>query len=160
MVDKADTAALKVIHQYKRKAIAQISNFSGNDFDGQTVKAILLHPDKQQRFIDDILLKVKRNGFSGINIDFENLQLDDHKPLNDFMAHIYTVFHTEGLLVTQDISPENDDYDPVSLQKYNDYIILMAYDQHSIESNAGAISHQAWVEKTWMNFAIRSMQTK
>ncbi|WP_448138679.1 glycosyltransferase [Sphingobacterium siyangense] len=147
VVDKADTAALKVIHQYKRKAIAQISNFSGNDFDGQTVKAILLNPDKQQRFIDDILLKVKRNGFAGINIDFENLQLDDHKALNDFIAHIYTVFHTEGLLVTQDISPENDDYDPIALQKYNDYIILMAYDQHSIESNAGAISHQAWVEK-------------
>ncbi|MDR6736073.1 glycosyltransferase [Sphingobacterium sp. 2149] len=147
VVDKADTAALKVIHKYKRKAIAQISNFSGNDFDGQTVKAILVDPEKQQRFIDDILLKVKRNGFGGINIDFENLQLDDRKTLNDFMAHIYTVFHTEGLLVSQDISPENDDYDPIALQKYNDYIILMAYDQHSIESNAGAISHQAWVEK-------------
>jgi len=147
IVDKADTAALNAIHQYKRKAIAQISNFSGNDFDGQTVRTILSDPAKQQRFIDDILIKIKRNGFSGINIDFENLQLDDRKPLNDFMARIYQVFHSEGLLVSQDISPENNDYDPISLQKYNDYIILMAYDQHTIESNAGAISHQAWVEK-------------
>lgn len=147
VVDKADTAALNVIHQYKRKAIAQISNFSGNDFDGKTVKALLMDPVKQQRFIDDVLIKVKRNGFSGINIDFENLQLEDHKALNSFMQHIYTVFHSEGLLVSQDISPENDDYDPVALQKYNDYIILMAYDQHTVESNAGAISHQAWVEK-------------
>jgi cellulose synthase/poly-beta-1,6-N-acetylglucosamine synthase-like glycosyltransferase/spore germination protein YaaH/peptidoglycan/xylan/chitin deacetylase (PgdA/CDA1 family) len=147
VVAKPDTLALQLIHQYKKKAIAQITNFNAGDFDGKAIRNLLYSPDRQETFISDLLSKTKRYGFSGINIDFENLNLDHSVMLVEFMKHIYERFHKEGLLVTQDISPENDDYDPQSLARYNDYIILMAYDQHEVNSNAGDISHQMWVEQ-------------
>ena len=34
-----------------------------------------------------------------------------------------------NMLVTMDVEPKNNDYDYSQLSDYNDYIILMAYDQ-------------------------------
>lgn len=144
---KPDTAALQLIHKYKKKAIAQITNFNNGDFDGMAIKRLLFEPVRQEVFITDLLSKTTKYGFSGINIDFENLNLEDSEPLAAFMKAIYVRFHAAGLWVTQDISPENDDYDPKALALYNDYVILMAYDQHEVNSNAGDISHQMWVEQ-------------
>ena len=65
------------------------------------------------------------------------------KLLKDFSR----VFHANGLYVTQAVAPFNEDYNMQELAKYNDYLFLMAYDEHNIESQPGAVSSQRWVEK-------------
>ena len=147
LLDKTDTAALKVIHAGKKSAIAVVSNFNTDHWDGNAVKQLLNNADKQQNFISNLIFSVKKHGYSGINIDFEELNLQSSTPFNSFMKNLYGQFHAQNLLVSQDISPENDDYQPEVLQKYNDYIVLMAYDQHTDQSNAGDISNQEWVEE-------------
>lgn len=60
---------------------------------------------------------------------------------------MYEVFHAKGLIVTQDVVPMNEDYDFEELNKYNDHIILMAYDQYSDgQSGPGPVSAQKWIE--------------
>jgi len=147
IVDKADTAALRVIKEGKKSAIAVVSNFNKDHWDGDAVKRLLSNQPAQQKLIYDLINITKKYGFKGINIDFEELNLENGDSFNAFMKNLYTQFHAENLIVSQDISPENDDYKPEILQHYNDYIILMAYDQHSDQSNAGDISHQEWVEE-------------
>nr|WP_199156795.1 glycosyltransferase [Pedobacter sp. ASV2] len=146
IVDKADTAALRVIKEGKKSAIAVVSNYNTDHWDGQAVRRLLNNPDAQEKLISNLITITKKYGFKGINIDFEELNLENSDSFNNFMKNLYTQFHNEKLIVSQDISPENDDYKPEILQHYNDYIILMAYDQHNDQSNAGDISHQEWVE--------------
>lgn len=147
IVDQVDTAALNIIKKNKKTALAVISNFNKTDWDGVAVKKLLINKDAQDKMIKSLLALTKKYGFDGINIDFEELNLEDQQPFNNFMKNLYTQFHNQKLIVSQDISPENDDYNPTVLQNYNDYIILMAYDQHTDRSNAGDISHQEWVEE-------------
>lgn len=147
IVDKADTAALRVIKEGKKSAIAVVSNFNKDHWDGEAVRRLLSNQPAQQKLIYDLIKITKKYGYKGINIDFEELNLENGDNFNAFMKNLYTQFHAENLIVSQDISPENDDYKPEILQHYNDYIILMAYDQHSDQSNAGDISHQEWVEE-------------
>ena len=147
IVDKADTAALKVIHTAKKSAIAVVSNYNKDHWDGAAVRRLLSDQPAQQKLIYDLIAITKKYGYNGINIDFEELNLQNSDSFNAFMKNLYSQFHAEKLIVSQDISPENDDYKPEILQKYNDYIVLMAYDQHTEQSNAGDISHQEWVEE-------------
>ena len=43
----------------------------------------------------------------------------------------------KGLLVSQDVQPFNQDYNFKELSSYNDYVILMAYDQFSDGTGPG-----------------------
>ncbi|GGI28067.1 glycosyltransferase [Pedobacter mendelii] len=147
IVDKADTAALRVIHEGKKTAIAVVSNFNKDHWDGEAVRRLLVDMPAQQKLIYNLISITKKYGYKGINIDFEELNLENRDGFNNFMKNLYAQFHAEKLIVSQDISPENDDYSPEILQNYNDYIVLMAYDQHTESSNAGDISHQEWVEE-------------
>lgn len=155
IVDKADTSALKVIHAGKKSAIAVVSNYNKDHWDGAAVKRLLNNPQAQEKLIGDLIAITKKYGYKGINIDFEELNLENSDSFNAFMKNLYGQFHAQKLIVSQDISPENDDYKPEILQKYNDYIVLMAYDQHTEQSNAGDISHQEWVEEKLDNICSK-----
>ncbi|TDO22416.1 glycosyltransferase [Pedobacter duraquae] len=147
VLDKSDRDALRTIHRFKKTAIAVVSNFKDDHFDGDAVHLLLSNKNLQDRFIANLIIKLKKYKYQGVNIDFEELKEKSDAPLIAFQQNLYAKMHAQNLLVTQDISPDNDDYNAVTLEKYNDYIFLMAYDQHSELSNPGDISHQLWVEK-------------
>jgi cellulose synthase/poly-beta-1,6-N-acetylglucosamine synthase-like glycosyltransferase/spore germination protein YaaH/peptidoglycan/xylan/chitin deacetylase (PgdA/CDA1 family) len=147
VLDKADVDALRTIREHKKVAIAIVSNFKNENFDGNAVHLLLTNKPLQNRFIGNLIKKLKKYNFRGVNIDFEELKEKSDQPLLDFQKNLYTQLHANKLLITQDISPDNEDYNARNLQKYNDFIFLMAYDQHSELSNPGDISHEQWVEK-------------
>jgi cellulose synthase/poly-beta-1,6-N-acetylglucosamine synthase-like glycosyltransferase/spore germination protein YaaH/peptidoglycan/xylan/chitin deacetylase (PgdA/CDA1 family) len=147
LLDHADVDALRSIHQHKKIALALVSNVNNEKFDGSAVHKLLSDKNLQQRFITNLIVKLRKYNFQGVNIDFEELQESSDEPLAAFQKNLYTQLHGANLLVTEDITPGNDDYNPKTLAKYNDYIFLMAYDQHNEESNPGDISNEQWVEK-------------
>ena len=89
---------------------------------------------------------MKQYDFAGVNIDFEELQQTSDAELVAFQKELYEKLHAENFLVTQDIIPFNDDYNFKALAKYNDYLILMAYDEHHAESTPGPVSSQRWIQ--------------
>ena len=71
---------------------------------------------------------------------------------------LYEKMHSRGLLVSQDVQPFNQDYNFKELSNYNDYIILMAYDQFSDGTGPGPICHQKWIEGA-VDEAIKKIPT-
>jgi len=67
--------------------------------------------------------------------------------LTNFQKELYENLHSNGFLVSMDVLPNNQDFDYKQLGKYNDYVILMAYDQFSDTSKPGPISSQKWIEE-------------
>lgn len=147
LIDNVNTEAQKVIKKHKKTAIAMVSNFTGGRFDGDAIHKLLHDIPLQNRFINNLIKSLKKYDFHGVNIDFEEIKEKTDRPLTAFQKNLYEKLHAQNLIVSQDISPDNEDYNLSVLEKYNDYIFVMAYDQHSENSNPGDVSHQEWVEE-------------
>ncbi len=141
-----DPKALKLMQDAGVKIMPLLTNNYKTLFRGETVKRIINSPAKKQRLINDIIATLKKYNFVGVNIDFEELILDSDAPLIAFQKSLYEQLHAQNFLVSQDVIPFNDDYNFTALSKYNDYLILMAYDQHNGDSKPGPNSSQKWIE--------------
>ncbi|MBK0382267.1 glycosyltransferase [Pedobacter sp. SD-b] len=144
---KIDYDVIKTVKKNHKKILASVKNYINSNWDGAAVRRIILSPAHSAQFIDNLVYQLKKYRLDGVNIDFEELNLSSDEPLINFQKQLYETLHKNGLTVTQDISPDNEDYNVKELAKYNDYIFLMAYDQHTELSNPGDISHQDWVEE-------------
>lgn len=141
-----DQRALKIIQSSNVKIIPILSNFYKEAFDGESIHRIITNPAKKQRIINQVIILLQQYHFQGINIDFEELKESNDEYLIQFQKELYNALHAKGLIVTQDVSPFNNDYNYKELSQYNDYIFLMAYDEHSSDGNPGPISAQKWIE--------------
>ena len=142
-----DTAALALLRRHPGVAVVpMISNYYQEKWNGGNVRRMIATEASRQLFITNVLKAIRRYGFAGVNIDFESLNLDDPTPLEIFQRELYAALHGAGYLVTQDIAPLNDDYNPATLARSNDYLILMAYDQHETGSGPGPVAAHKWVE--------------
>lgn len=145
-----DTAALKIMRKSNIRIVPLINNINNDipedGFDGDMIHRIINNPTKKARLINDIVKTVKKYNFQGINIDFEEFKENSDKPIIAFQKELYEKLHPMGLIVSQDIMVSNDDFNIKELAKYNDYMFLMAYDQHFTNSVPGDISGQKWIE--------------
>ena len=157
---RIDSAGLAVMKQKKLSIQPIFNNFHTNKadpkngyFDGKLVHIILSDPAKREFIIQQIVDTLIHYQLQGINIDFEELAEKNNEPLTQFQKELYEALHSKGLLVTIDVSPDNEDYDYPKLSQYNDYIILMAYDQYNDNTEPGPISSQKWIEAKldWMD---------
>ncbi|HXS36260.1 MAG TPA: glycosyltransferase [Flavipsychrobacter sp.] len=130
------------------QVLAMLTNSDGGDFSSSLAHRIIHDTAKRNRLIDDIVKILKTNHFAGINVDFEESDENNDEYLIAFMKAMYQRLHAEGLLVTQDVEPYNDDYNLKELTKYNDYLFLMAYDQYDQNGDPGPICSQKWIEGT------------
>ena len=149
---RIDAAGLAIMKKNNLRILPIFSNYnsskkSGGDFDGALLHVMLNDSAKRNRFIDNLADTILKYDLQGINIDFEEINETSNEPLNGFQKRLYEVFHAKGLMVTRDVVPMNEDYDFEELNKYNDHIILMAYDQYSDgQSGPGPVSAQKWIE--------------
>lgn len=145
-----DPIALKLMKKHHVKIVPLINNIDvskeNGDFDGTMLHRILNNPIKRERLINDILKYLKLYDLQGINIDFEELKENSDEPLSNFQKELYAKLHPLGYIVSQDIMTGNEDFNIKELAKNNDYIFLMAYDEHYGGSVPGDISSQKWIE--------------
>ena len=145
---RIDSAGLLLMHQGKLRILPILSNFNSSkrDFDGNLLHQILKDPATRNAFIQQIADTLSFYHLSGINIDFEEVLEKTNEPLTAFQKELYETLHTGNMLVSMDVTPKNTDYDYTKLSAYNDYVILMAYDQYNNSTGPGPISAQKWIE--------------
>jgi cellulose synthase/poly-beta-1,6-N-acetylglucosamine synthase-like glycosyltransferase/spore germination protein YaaH/peptidoglycan/xylan/chitin deacetylase (PgdA/CDA1 family) len=145
-----DTAALKVMRRNNIRIVPLINNIdiskADGYFNGKLIHQIIINPIKKARLINDIASTLKKYNFQGINIDFEEFDEQGDEPIIAFQKELYKKLHPMGLLVSQDIMANNEDFNIKELAKHNDYMFLMAYDEHYSGSVPGDISGQKWIE--------------
>ena len=145
---RIDSAGLALMRKKQLKIMPILSNFNSTikDFDGKLLHTILNNDAKRKAFITQVADTLSFYHFDGINIDFEELRETTNIPLSTFQKELYEALHTRGLTVTMDVAVDNNDYDYTKLSLYNDYVILMAYDQYNTSTAAGPVSAQKWIE--------------
>jgi spore germination protein YaaH/peptidoglycan/xylan/chitin deacetylase (PgdA/CDA1 family) len=149
---KIDSAGFAMMRKKNLRIMPMLTNYNSfkrpkADFDGALLHDILNNPDKRKSFINMLTDTLSYYKLDGINIDFEELQEKTSGPLTSFQKELYESLHAKQMTVTMDVAVHNNDYDYEKLSDYNDYIILMAYDQFNDASGAGPVSSQKWIEE-------------
>lgn len=91
--------------------------------------------------------------FAGVNIDLENLSDGDYVKLPDLIQQFQNIFKPVGLRVTIDLEVGNDAIPVKRLGELCDWVVVMAYDEHSEESkDPGPIASVDWSEQVLQSF--------
>ncbi len=117
------------------------------DFNGELLHKVLANATIRKTIIDDLVTVLTKYKLQGVNVDFEDLIESKNEVLTNFQKELYQKLHSNGFVVSMDVLPNNEDFDYRSLAQYNDYMILMAYDQYSSVNTPGPISSQKWIEE-------------
>jgi hypothetical protein len=142
-----DKKALAAMRRSGMPIVPMLTNNYGDAFRPEGIGRIMSDKHLRKQFLNTLVTICHRNRFQGINIDLEELAINDNALLTNFVKELSMLFHDNDMYVTQDIAPFNEDYDVEPLARYNDYLFLMAYDEHNSESQPGAIASQHWVER-------------
>ncbi len=146
VVAQIDVNALDLMHQHGVHILPMVSNYFNERWNSANVHRIIGSPERRLKFIHSLLNALVRYNMQGVNIDFEDLDEKTDELLIAFQKELYGLLHRRGYLVSQDIAPLNPDYNLRELQKHNDYLVVMAYDQHFSTSAAGPVAAHGWVE--------------
>jgi cellulose synthase/poly-beta-1,6-N-acetylglucosamine synthase-like glycosyltransferase/peptidoglycan/xylan/chitin deacetylase (PgdA/CDA1 family)/spore germination protein YaaH len=149
---KIDTGLLRINKKYKKPVLITISNYVNVDnvtgySDSKDINRIIKSKKLRSVFINSIAAQLTKYKFQGIDLDFIDIKDRSAPNYIAFEKELYQTLHAQGFLVTQNVVPEDEQFDIVTLQHFNDFLFIMALDQHNDRSNAGDISNQHWVEE-------------
>lgn len=144
---RIDRRALRLMRHAGIPVLPMLTNNYGSAFRPEAIGRIMRDERKRMAMINELASICRKNGFSGINLDLEELDINDDALLITLVKDFAQVFHSQGLYVTQAVAAFNDDYNMPELAKYDDYLFLMAYDEHNAASRPGPVCSQRWVEK-------------
>lgn len=145
---RIDTAALRIMRSRQLPIVPILTNFDSDEkeFNGNLLHKILGNRARRTALIKQIADTLQFYHFHGINIDFEELKEANNTALVQFQRELYHRLHPLQLITTIDVTVHNEDYDYKALATVNDYLFVMAYDEHHAQSVAGPISDQKWIE--------------
>jgi len=112
----------------------------------------LFSESKRKKIIGQITGFVRDYGLDGINIDFEQIKPGTGKLFENFIVELYAQLKTMGVTLSVDIPFPLADisgvYDLALIAENSDYLVLMAYDQHNVDSeHIGAVAAISWVKQ-------------
>lgn len=149
---KIDTGLTNLNKKYKKPILISLTNYVNYDsqhggFDTKDIYRIIKSKALRATFINSIAKQLAKYHFQGINLELEEIKNRNDKNFVAFEKEFYEILHPQGFLVTTNAWPEDDQYDVTKLQHYNDYLFIMAIDEHTDDSNPGDLSNQRWVEE-------------
>ncbi len=133
-------------------------------FKQPQLTAFFNHPAAEQRAIAGMLMLCQRYHLYGIQLDFENINLNDRSAYTQFFAKAASVLHKNGFAISATVVPFirhapnytaynswyksnwNGAYDLAGLAKQADFITIMTYDKHTSYTTPGPIAPLHWVK--------------
>jgi spore germination protein YaaH len=133
----------------------QVWGVFSNSFDPDLTHEAFKDFDTRQNVIRQLLQYSQMYHLQGINFDIENVKSADGPMVTQFVREAAPYLHEAGLIVSMDITFSADEnnnwssfYQRKELSEVNDYIIIMAYDEHTgARTGSGSVASIPWVEK-------------
>jgi len=132
------------------RIVPLVNNFNTATTDWETAKlaAMLANPAARSRTIGGLLEFVQSQHFAGISVDFESVPGSARVHLVTFMRELAARFHPLGLQVSQSVPLDDVAFDYKALAEIDDYVLLMAYDEHAGAGEPGPVASQDWFAAT------------
>jgi spore germination protein YaaH len=152
-IDWAHTQGIRVTPMVSKK------------FSSGYIQTVLASPALRTKLINNLLSKVDKYGYDGLNLDFEGAGLEPFPgALTAFVQELANGLHKRGKLATIAVMPKTGpntpgwlgEYDYPALGKMVDYVIIMAYDQSWEGSPPGPVAGLDWVSRS-MSYAVSAI---
>ena len=126
-----------------------------NGFDKNLTTRLLSDPEARKRALDQIVKRVEEQGWSGVNLDFENVSPQDRELYSAFVEELSRRLRPQRMVTVavplRKRSWENQSwaraYDYRALGRVSDFLVIMGYDQHWAGAPPGPIGERAWLEE-------------
>lgn len=147
------------------KTYALVHNYSGSNFDKQKIKALLQSDSARRNLANNLLNVIAKNGYDGVNIDFENIDYRDRQYYSLLIKELKDVLSSKDYRLTVSIPAKTVDnpnnswngaFDYKVIGAYADEVLLMTYDEHGTWGAQGPIASIGWVEKC-IEYAVTSI---
>lgn len=131
----------------------QVWGLFSNSFDPELTHDALKDFESRKNIIQLLLTFSQMYQLNGINFDIENVYPEDGRLVTQLMREAVPYLHKAGLIVSMDITfaaGENNNwssfYNRPMLAEIVDYLVVMAYDEHTKATGPGSVSSLPWVE--------------
>jgi spore germination protein YaaH len=152
---RQNTEVVDLAHRMGMQVHFRVANSSRGRWGRDVAYAILTYPRARARAIANILKVLDGSEYDGVNLDLENIPAGRRTALTEFVTEVSALVHQRGKTVSIAVPGKTVDeirhdwsgaFDLTALGRVCDFVIVMAYDQHSGASEAGPIAALPWVE--------------
>jgi spore germination protein YaaH len=119
----------------------------------EMVARIMNEPELREYWIATMVDYVERNGYDGMNLDFEKGRAEDRDRYTSFVAELAARLHARGKILSVAVSAKTRDvmnhprstfFDYPGLAQHADYVFVMAWGIHWATSAPGALDDIRW----------------
>jgi spore germination protein YaaH len=163
-----------VIDAAHANGVAIIPLVVNKDVDPDVGHAILADPGRRAALVRNLVNEAKTYGYSGFQLDFEQIRWTDRDLLTALVQDCAGAFHEAGLNLSIAVIPRlpGDDtatgtllnyfrqwsgaYDFAALAKAADFLSFMTYDEHNGVTPAGSVSGTPWMRRA-IEFSLQGV---
>ena len=139
----------KSVEGYVERAHAkgyQVWPLITNGFKPDRTKKLLDDENAKKFVIEQLRQQYQKHKFDGINLDFEHIYEADKDRITEFVKQIRKATQQDKLILSMDVTvPKGSPnwslcFDRKALAEHVDYMMVMAYDQHSASSPKAGVN--------------------
>ncbi|KHK03531.1 glycosyltransferase [Desulfovibrio sp. TomC] len=124
-----------------------VNNFIDMTWRGDLLARMAASSEARARVVAALLDFVRKNGFAGVSLDFEDVPPKAQKNYLRFVTELSTAFHNEKLAVSINVPAEDPAFPYRAIAEQVDQVIIMAYDEHWAAGKPGPIASLPWYVK-------------
>ncbi|MFV0441298.1 MAG: glycosyl hydrolase family 18 protein [Lachnospirales bacterium] len=151
IVSLADNGYVDAIHEQG----GQVWPILTDNFNSNVSSSILRSAENRQNVIKQILALCTLYELDGINIDFEAVLPEDSEYFIQFLRELYPYMNKSGLILSVDTFVPSEwsmYYNRTAIGETVDYVVVMAYDEHtSASSTTGPVASLDFVDSAMAN---------
>jgi cellulose synthase/poly-beta-1,6-N-acetylglucosamine synthase-like glycosyltransferase/peptidoglycan/xylan/chitin deacetylase (PgdA/CDA1 family)/spore germination protein YaaH len=131
-------------HRPSLRIMPLINNWHGESFDADNLAHVLADNALRASAIDQMLKYLRDHACAGLTIDFEGLPESSRPLFQKFLKELGTRLHAAKLLLAISVQAEQSEIPFPRLAELCDRVIVMAFDQHWLNSQAGPLAGAGW----------------
>lgn len=137
------------------RVIPTVANLRNGEWTTETVQEVLHDPEKRTAHVRNIVDLAVRQGYDGMDVDYESLQAGDREVYSAFLRELGAALGAEGKVLTTSVHPKQSEPGPYEHNKAQNYraigkaadqVRVMTYDYHWDTSPPGPVAPVGWVD--------------
>ncbi|MFL6374764.1 MAG: polysaccharide deacetylase family protein [Pyrinomonadaceae bacterium] len=135
-------------HKPEMPVLPLLQNYKDEQWNTDILQKSITTEEDRRKLINSLLAVIDQYRFGGITVDIEEVPPSSQRDLFTFMRELHEEFQPRGLILAQAVPFDNPDWNYKAYASIDDYLMLMAYDQHWSTGEAGPVAGEDWYEST------------
>jgi peptidoglycan-N-acetylglucosamine deacetylase len=121
-----------------------VQNIIEGKWDGSGMAALLHDPKARDQLLNELEPQLAKQNAIGVMFDFEELPASAQADFLRLIAQARQRYAAHHWLVSVAVPVDNEDWNLGAYGRVADRLVLMDYDEHTNDAEAGPIASQAW----------------